>query len=290
MHVPVLLQEVLEYLDPRPGEFILDGTVDGGGHARAIADRIGKTGSLLGLDWDEELIAQAKERLRDAPARIQLIYSNYREARRILAENKLGRADGILIDLGFSSEQLLSGHGFSFNTDEPLRMTYDPEAEPVAAILGRLREEELADVLFRLGGERYSRRIARAIKQSGRIMTTGRLAEVIRQAVPAAYRRGRIDPATRSFQALRIYANKELENLTSLLGDLTEILSPGGRAVVISFHSLEDRLVKEAFRSLARSGQAELLTKKPVTAGREELDQNPRSRSAKLRALQLSQK
>lgn len=266
---------------------MVDGTVDGGGHAKAISEKLGAKGKLLGLDWDESLISEARQNLSETPAKVELVYANYRETKNILQEKNLGRVNGILIDLGFSSEQLEAGRGFSFKTDEPLLMTYDSAAEPVAAILGRLREDELANVLFELGGERYSRRIAKAIKQAGRITSTGKLAEVIHHAVPKAYRHGRIDSATRSFQALRIYANQELENLTQILADLPEILAPGGRAVIISFHSLEDRLVKESFRALARAGQANILTKKPVVATEIEIQDNPRSRSAKLRALRI---
>ncbi len=292
-HIPVLLQEVITFLDPRPGDFIIDGTVDGGGHAREILGRITDTGRLLGIDWDEALLAECRARLSGYGNAI-LVHGNYADAARILRERDLPPADGLLVDLGFSSEQLeASGRGFSFGESsrgEPLLMTYDDSRPSVASLLRELKEEELADVIYGLGGERYSRRIAKAIKERGRkdpIATSGDLADTVRNAVSRGYERGRIDPATRTFQALRIYANGELENLKALLGQLPEIVRPGGRVAIITFHSLEDRIVKEAFRDIAKRGGGTLVTPKPVPAGREEIAGNPRSRSAKLRVLRM---
>jgi 16S rRNA (cytosine1402-N4)-methyltransferase len=297
-HVPVLLHEVITFLDPHPGDFMIDGTVDGGGHAREILGRIGDTGTLLGLDWDDALLKECAARLAGFKNAV-LVHANYADLPNVLEANgkKLpgAQADGVLIDLGFSSEQLeRSGRGFSFSEaskDEPLLMTYDDERTPVARLLRELPEQELADIIYGFGGERYSRRIAKAIKERGRrkpIETSGELADTVRAALPKGYERGRIDAATRTFQAFRIYANGELENLETLLERLPDIVKPGGgRAAIITFHSLEDRIVKNAFRELAKREGTHLITKKPVTAGREEIAANPRSRSAKLRVIQL---
>lgn len=292
MHTPVLLYEVLHYLDPHPGDFMIDGTVDGGGHAAAIAEKIAPRGTFLGIDWDKKMIEARRESAR---ANERYVYGNYADLPEILVKEKLGKADGLLLDLGFSSKQLAhAGRGFSFSEeakDEPLLMTYSDERAPVAEILRELGGEELANVIYEFGGERYSRKIAKAIKEAERkrvIATSGELAAIVRSAVPAQYERGRIDPATRTFQALRIYANGELENLRTVLGRLEDILKPGGRVAIISFHSLEDRIVKRSFQTFAKEKKAELLTKKPVAAGREEVRANPRSRSAKLRAARMT--
>jgi len=293
-HRPVLLNEVIELLDPRPGEFIIDGTVDGGGHAAAIIQKIMPHGIFLGLDWDERLLAECKARLGDESGVI-LEHGNYADIPAVLEEKKLPKADGLLVDLGFSSEQLEgSGRGFSFKQEfagEPLLMTYDDAKAPVKQIIRELKEEELANVIYEFGGERGSRRIAKTIKEALRkkkIETSGELAEVVRGALPKNYERGRIDPATRTFQALRIYANGELENLAKLLGELKDIVRPGGRVAIITFHSLEDGIVKRAFQSMAKESILHILTKKPVAASREEIAENPRSRSAKVRAAEIT--
>jgi len=200
----------------------------------------------------------------------------------------LGKANGLLLDLGFSSEQLEgSSRGFSFTKDEPLLMTYSDDSEPAKEVLRKLGTKELAKIIFELSGEKYAMRIAKAIKDRERVQpikTTRELREVIVGAVPDNYERGRIDPATRTFQALRIYTNDELGNLKRVLGSMPRILKSGGRVVVISFHSLEDRIVKELFRDMARRGELQILTKKPIVPSTLEISQNPRSRSAKLRA------
>jgi 16S rRNA (cytosine1402-N4)-methyltransferase len=310
LHKPVLLNEVIMFLDPQPGDFIIDGTVDGGGHAVAIADIIGPKGNLLGLDWDERLLKKCKARFV-GQKNVMLVHGNYAELPKILADaaknisatkNNLDRADGLLIDLGFSSEQLeASGRGFSFlevRANEPLLMTYDDSRTPVWQILREESEESLANIIYEFGGERKSRRIAKAIKDLGRrnpIMTSGELADVVREALTGGideksrgkYEHGRIDPATRTFQAFRIYANGELENLKTLLKNLGAIVKPGGRVAIISFHSTEDGIVKRAFQSLAKEGKLEIITKKPVEATREEIKENPRSRSAKIRAAKI---
>jgi 16S rRNA (cytosine1402-N4)-methyltransferase len=309
MHKPVLLEEVLHYLNPCPGYFIIDGTVDGGGHAAAIIPKLMPGGTFLGLDWDEKMLLRCEERLgeggsgnmvrsdglteksREKGKNIILLRGNYAELPEILEKEEFPLADGLLLDLGFSSEQLeSSGKGFSFSKDEPLLMTYDDSRAPVRELLKKIREAELADIIFQFGGERQSRRIAKAIiekEREGAISTSKELAETIRSAVPRSYERGRIDPATRTFQALRIYANGELDNLSNILESMRMIVKPGGRAAVISFHSLEDRIVKQAFQKMQKENTAEILTKKPVIAMREEVAMNPRARSAKLRAVVL---
>jgi 16S rRNA (cytosine1402-N4)-methyltransferase len=302
MHIPVLLEETIRLLNPQSGEFFIDGTVNGGGHGSEILKRILPTGKLLGIDWDRAVIAKAREKISEKSQvpiselqnHLILECGNYADLPRILAKKKLPKADGLLLDLGFSSEQLASGRGFSFSADEPLFMTYSETTRPLRERLPQTTEKQLADIIYRFGGERYARRIARAIKESARgkpIRTSGELAAAIRRAVPRNYERGRIDPATRTFQALRIWTNDELGNLEKILGELGEILRPGGRVAVISFHSLEDKMVKEAFRRGEKEGWLAPLNKKPVSPGLPEIKRNPRSRSAKLRgALLLSSK
>ena len=290
-HVPVLLQEVVRALDPRPGDFMIDGTVDGGGHAAAVIQAIGPTGKFLGVDLDEAMLAECRKRV-PVRAGVTLRVGNYADLPELVAREGLGRADGLLLDLGFSSEQLEhSGRGFSFSEasrNEPLLMTYDDARTPVRDLLERISERELADLIFQLGGERSSRRIAGAIvtaRRKQRIRTSGDLADIVRAALPKGYERGRIDPATRTFQALRIAANGELANLERILGSLGDLMAPGGRVAIITFHSLEDRTVKQSFRELARTGEWELMSKKPIPPSFGEIVQNPRSRSAKLRTL-----
>ncbi|HUZ92404.1 MAG TPA: 16S rRNA (cytosine(1402)-N(4))-methyltransferase RsmH [Candidatus Paceibacterota bacterium] len=291
MHTPVLLNEVLQFLGPKPGEFMIDGTMDGGGHAAAILDRVGPQGKVLGIDWDRGMVERAGVRFAEKK-NMRCVAGNYADLPQILESAKLPKADGLLLDLGFSSEQLeSSGRGFSFLRDEPMLMTYDPAMPPVKQLLRELSEPDLAKIIFEFGGERFSRRIAKAVKERGRkraIETSGELAEIVRGALPKGYERGRIDPATRTFQALRIYANRELENLERALANLPKVLAPGGRAVVISFHSLEDKIVKIGFKIMEKEGTIRIITKKPAVASREEMMSNPRSRSAKLRTAIIS--
>ncbi len=291
-HTPVLLNEVLKYLDPKPGSFIIDGTVNGGGHAEAIIRRIAPGGMFLGIDWDQQILRKTEAKFGHVPD-VSVLFQNgnYADVQNVLRDRKLPKADGLLLDLGFSSEQLEeSGKGFAFMKDEDLRMTYAENEPPVKKILKELSERDLAKILFAYSGEKFAMRIARAIKAREKkkaIETSGELSELIKQNVPTGYERGRIHPATRTFQALRIYANRELENIRSILGKVADILKPQGRIVIISFHSLEDKIVKQEFRELAKKEMLEILTKKPIRANEEEIARNPRSRSAKLRAAKI---
>lgn len=303
-HISVLLNEVIKILDPKPGEFFVDGTLGEGGHATVILDRIMPNGRLLGIDWDEEAIKNFELKIQNlklpeasrqggsngagkTEGEIILINDNFMNLAQILKNKKLGKADGVLLDLGFSSGQLNGGRGFSFLKDEPLLMTYKQDAAPLKAVLKNLSEEALFTIIKEYSEERYARRIAKAIFQKERkkpIETSGELAEVVAAAVPRHYERGRIHPATRTFLAFRIYINNELENLKFFLESLEDILAPGGRVGIISFNSQEDRIVKNLFRQMAKKNILKILTKKPIAPSIEEIRQNPRARSAKFRA------
>lgn len=286
-HTPVLLHEVITLLEPRPGCTIVDGTVDGGGHADAIRKKIAPGGVLFALDLDEEMAARYRAHV-GAGKDVIVVCGNYADLPNLFKQHHLGSVDGVLLDLGFSSEHLENaGRGFSFLRDEPLVMTYAKDAKPLRELLREMQEKELARIIRTYGGERYAGRIARVLYARARrnaVSTSGELADAIRSAVPRDYERGRIHPATRTFQALRMYANDELGNLERFLSSLPVILKPGGRVAIVSFHSLEDGLVKRRFREMADSGVLTIITKKPVAAKREEQAANPRSRSAKLRA------
>lgn len=294
MHRPVLLKEVVEYLVPRNGSFIIDGTVDGGGHSAEIFKNILPEGKLLGTDLDASFLIESKKRILSGvensekfAGNLILRQLNYIDLPNFLRNEHLRLADGFLLDLGFSSNQLDGGRGFSFDKDEPLLMTYEIGRKPAKELIKELGEKELAKIIFELSGEKFAGRIAEGIKRQEKISpieTTGELRKVVERAVPRNYERGRINPATRTFQALRIYANDELSNLGKILDHLPEIIKPDGRAIIISFQSLEDRMVKNAFRLLEKNGRIKILTKKPVVSSIEEVRENPRSRSAKLRA------
>ncbi|MBI5577025.1 MAG: 16S rRNA (cytosine(1402)-N(4))-methyltransferase RsmH [Deltaproteobacteria bacterium] len=290
-HTPVLLQETLRLLSPAPGEVFLDGTTGAGGHAEEISRRIGPDGILVCADMDPAMLDVAAERLRAYP-QARFIRSDFSDLDR-LAEAAEGRPfDGMLLDLGISSLQLDDpSRGFSFRDDGPLDMRKDPESGGPDAreILRRTHEKELADIIYRFGEERFSRRIARAIverRERDPLERTMELAELVKRAIPRKAWPREIHPATRTFQALRIAVNRELESLSAFLGGFAGRLAKGGRAAVISFHSLEDRLVKTAFREMSAGEEAVLavLTRKPVVPGAEEIAINPRARSAKLRA------
>jgi len=284
-HWPVLPAEVLEFLAPVPGKTIVDATVGAGGHARLLAERLGPSGRLIGLDRDPAMLALARPRLEDYP--VTLVHANFDQLPRVLSELGINAVDGVLADLGVCSDQIdTPERGFSFQQPGSLDMRMDPQqGEPARALLRRLSERDLADLFWTYGEERYSRRIARKIvetRRRTRLETTEQLADLVRRCVPRPRgRRHAIDPATRVFQALRIAVNDELGALDRLLTALPDMVKPGGRAVVISFHSLEDRRVKQAFRDRQRW---ETLTSKPVQPKAEEIRNNPRARSAKLRA------
>jgi 16S rRNA (cytosine1402-N4)-methyltransferase len=296
-HVPVLLKEAIDFLAIKRGGTYIDATVGLGGHSFEIAKRLGAQGHLIGLDKDPAALEIARKRLvvsrsslvvgkdqqQDWPE-ITLLHRSFAE----LANDERRTAyDGILADIGVSSLQLNdAARGFSFQAEGPLDMRMNPQAELTAEqVVNQIDEVTLADLIYEFGEERRSRRIARAIVRSRPIRTTAQLAEVISAAArPMNQAERRIHPATRTFQAIRIFVNDELKELQALLDAAPRVLKPGGRLVIISFHSLEDRIVKDAIREGVKQGYYELLTKKPVTAGEEEIESNPRSRSAKLRA------
>src|SRR6516164_3898954 len=288
-HVSVLPAEVLKYLAPAPGQTLVDATVGGGGHSRLLAERLGPAGRVIGLEQDPAMLDLARPRLEGLP--VTLVRSNFGRLPEVLDELGVGAVDGVLADLGVSSDQLdVPERGLSFQQPGPLDMRLDPtQGEPASALLRRLNERDLADLIYHFGEERFSRRIARRIVEARRtrpLETTEELAELVRRCVPRPKgKRPAIDPATRTFQALRIAVNDELGALDRLLEQLPRCLRPGGRAVLISFHSLEDRRVKTAFRDRSLW---EALTKKPVQATEEEMQANPRARSAKLRAARRS--
>jgi 16S rRNA (cytosine1402-N4)-methyltransferase len=288
-HAPVLFEEAMELLRVRPGSTVVDCTLGLGGHASGIARLLGAKGHLIGFDRDPEALALGKEKLdqvseelgSEAP-QVTLIGEAFSSAPMHL---KAGSVDGLLADFGVSSLQLDEARrGFSFMADGPLDMRMDARSGPTAEqVVNEANERELADLVYEYGEERRSRRIARAIVRGRPVTTTGQLARIVASAAPPM-KQGHIHPATRTFQALRIYVNRELDEIKALMEAAPRLLKPSGRLVVISFHSLEDRIAKDSFREGARQGIWEVLTRKPVTAGEEEVDRNPRSRSAKLRA------
>ncbi|HSZ17622.1 MAG TPA: 16S rRNA (cytosine(1402)-N(4))-methyltransferase RsmH [Terracidiphilus sp.] len=288
-HVPVLLKDAIEFLNLRAGATVADCTLGLAGHASEIARRLGPRGHLIGLDRDPEALALAREQLDsvtgelagEAP-HVELIGEAFSSLSRHVAPASL---DGLLADFGVSSLQLNEARrGFSFMADGPLEMRMDPRSGLTAAqVVNEASERELADLIYEYGEERRSRRIARAIVRGRPVTTTGQLARIVASAAPTM-KQDRIHPATRTFQALRIYVNRELDEIKTLLEAAPRLLKPSGRLVVISFHSLEDRIAKDSLREGAHQGIWEILTRKPVTAGEEEIERNPRARSAKLRA------
>jgi 16S rRNA (cytosine1402-N4)-methyltransferase len=285
-HVPVLLKEAIDFLAIKRGGTYIDATVGLGGHSFEIAKRLGALGHLIGLDKDPAALEVARAKLvfeQDAPE-IALLHGSFAEIGKRFG---FAKADGLLADIGVSSLQLNdAARGFSFQAEGPLDMRMNPQAERTAEqVVNQVDEVTLANLIYEFGEERRSRRIARAIVRSRPIRTTAQLADVISAAArPMNQAERRIHPATRTFQALRIFVNDELKDLQALLDAAPQVLKPGGRLVIISFHSLEDRIVKDALREGVKQGYYELLTKKPVIAGEEEVDRNPRARSAKLRA------
>jgi 16S rRNA (cytosine1402-N4)-methyltransferase len=284
IHQPVLGKEVLEWLAPGPGSILVDGTVGGGGHSASLAGQISPGGTVIGLDRDPAMLALARQNLVGLP--VNFVLASYAELRQVLEHLGVGRVNGVLLDLGLSSDQLAwSDRGFSFAFDGPLDMRFDPNASMPTAekLVNECSPDELAQIFLEFGEERFSKRIAHAIvgaRQHERISTTRQLADLIQRCVPGPNRSESIHPATRVFQALRIVVNNELAQLDIALNDIPDCLADGGRLAIISFHSLEDRRVKRAFKTDSR---LKVLTKKPLTASARELAVNPRSRSAKLR-------
>jgi len=288
-HEPVLLDEVLAQLNPQVGQAIVDCTLGRAGHARAIGQRLGVSGVLIGIDADPRNLEFGRDQLKDAPCEVRLFHANFAELDDVLKAVERPQVEGILADLGISTNQLFDApYGLSFAQDMALDMRIDPRINRSAAdLVNTLREEDLANVLYELADERYSRRIARKIADARRlapITSTERLADLVRQAVPSrGHHHDKIDPATRTFMALRMAVNREVENLQTLLEQAPKHLKSGGRLAVISFHSTEDRMVKQALRSAEQTGQLSVVTKKPITPSDAEIARNPRSRSAKLR-------
>jgi 16S rRNA (cytosine1402-N4)-methyltransferase len=302
-----MLETAIELLDCRPGGIYVDGTIGGGGYARAILDRSAPDGVVLGLDWDEEAIGRVREKLSgEYGQRLKLEKADFADIRRVLRKHDLEYADGIVVDLGVSSFQLEDpARGFSFMQEGPLDMRMDRDLPYTAAdLVNTLPEKDLADLIFKYGEERLSRRIARKIaaeRKQNRISGTKEFAEMIRKAVPKTRDSFRIHPATRTFQALRIAVNHELESVERFLPEALDLLRPGGRLCVIAFHSLEDRIVKGTFRTWAQSCRcprelakcecegrplARLLAKKALRPSPDEVENNPRARSARLRAVE----
>jgi 16S rRNA (cytosine1402-N4)-methyltransferase len=288
-HAPVLFEEAIEFLRVRPGATVVDCTLGLAGHAAGIARQLGAKGHLIGFDRDSQALALAREKLDEvcielgshAP-RVTLIGEAFSS---IASHLQPASVDGLIADFGVSSMQLdVAARGFSFQADGPLDMRQDQRSGLTAEqVVNQASEKELADLIYTFGEEGGSRRIARAIVRGRPVVTTGQLARIVKSAAPTIHQ-AHIHPATKTFQALRIYVNRELDEIRTLLEAAPKLLKPSARLVVISFHSLEDRIAKDSLREGARQGIWEILTKKPVTAGEEELERNPRSRSAKLRA------
>lgn len=304
-HIPVLLKEVIEYLDCKSGGWYVDGTLGGGGHARAILEA-SASGRLLGIDYDEEAITRARKRLAGFGERVILVRGNFKELKKILIEQGIEELAGVVLDLGLSSSQIdTASRGFSFRLDGPLDMRQDRRQSKTAAdIVNKLTPSELGQLFITYGEERWGNRIARAIvsaRQKGAIETTLQLAGIVSQAIPKRYHPRKIHPATKTFQALRIEVNRELEGLSELIKDAVEALAVDRRICIISYHSLEDRIVKRAYRQMSgvctcppelpvcvcgRKALIKQLTTKPMVPTELELNTNPRARSAKLRVAQ----
>jgi len=290
VHIPVLQNEVLKYLNPKPNENFIDCTVGEGGHSTIILEKNQPNGKVLGIEIDPELYQKLKSETAGMPSRFILVNDSYINLKQIIEKYKFGSVSGILFDLGLSSWQLeKSGRGFSFQREEPLDMRYNPETTRLTAekIINEFSEKDIEEILKNYGEEKFSEKISKEIIEARKktpIKTTFQLVGIIKRTVPQNYEKGRIHPATRAFQALRIAVNDEIENFKKALPKVLEILEEGGRLVIISFHSLEDRIAKVFLKETTKNGLLEILTKKPVIPSKEEIKINPRSRSAKLRA------
>ena len=288
IHKPVLVKEVLEYLSPKPNENFIDCTVGEGGHAEVILEKTGLNGKVLGIDLDQNQINNCKLNLAKFKERAILVNDSYGNLKDIVEKNSFEPVNGILLDLGMSSAQLESTRGFSFQKDQPLDMRYNNISDLTAEIIiNDWQEEQIKKILEEYGEERFAKQVAKKIteeRKSKRIESTFQLTDIIKKAIPAKFQNNRIHCATRTFQALRIAVNGELNNLEKVLPKIVSILEPQGRLAIISFHSLEDRLVKNFLKNKEKEGNIKILTKSPITADFEELRKNSRSRSAKLRA------
>jgi len=287
IHKPVLLKKVLEYLNPKRGEIFVDGTVNGGGHTMALWEKVKPDGKIISIDKDAEIVKILKKKIEKEDANIKVFCSSYANIRNIVDQKDLGNISGILLDLGYSSYHIeSSGRGFSFQKDEPLIMRYEADTEPgkdlsAYEVLNSFPENEIADILYKYGEEKASRKIAKRIvlkRKKKKIESSKELAELIEDIYP---KRGKLHPATKTFQALRIFVNSELSDLQKFLLESPEVLKKGGRLAIISFHSLEDRIVKNFFRE--NKDKFKIITKKPIVAEKDELKENLRARSAKLR-------
>jgi len=288
MHESVLLKEVIEGLNLQSGQTIVDGTVNGGGHTLEIAKYIGESGKIIAIDWDADLVSNLQKKVSE---NVVVVHGNYADMEKIVSEQGINEVDGVLLDVGFSSYHIESSHrGFSFQEEEPLDMRYDTTGGITAAeVVNTYPQAKLAEIIKTYGEERYARPITKAITESRkkeRIITTKQLIEVIRSVASGGYSRSKIHFATRTFQALRIEVNHELENIEKGLKSAESILRSGGRIAVITFHSLEDRIVKNYFRERSLVGALKKVTKKPIVASPEEVRANSRARSAKLRIAQ----
>lgn len=302
-HISVLLSEVIENLNIKPDGIYVDGTLGGAGHAAQICKRLGGKGMLIGLDQDEEAVAVSKERLSVYGDRVKIVKSNYVHMKQVLNSQGIRKVDGILLDLGVSSHQLdVAERGFSYREDAPLDMRMDRD-QPITArdIVNRYPEAELARIIYSFGEERYAKSIARHIireRERREIETTGQLVDIIRNSMPAKAQNGKGHPAKRTFQAIRIECNQELEVLQQALDDMIDLLQDNGRLCIISFHSLEDRIVKNSFRKAenpctcppdfpvcvcGKKAKGKVLTRKPILPTEKEMEENSRSKSAKLR-------
>lgn len=298
MHISVLTDEVVDGLNIREDDVVLDGTLGGAGHSKKICSRLGKQGMLIGIDADDSAVERAREILRECPCQVTLDRSNFRYLDTIIDQHCVSHVSKIILDLGISSFQIDApkegeeGRGFSFQRNEPLVMTFEEKPGDkltAAQLLAVGSEEQLETIISRYGEEKFSRRIARAIveqREKKVIETTGELVEIIRGATPIRYHRGRVHFATKTFQALRMAVNDELSALDEGLEKGFKALASRGRIAIISFHSLEDRIVKNFFRDREKEGIARRITKKPIRPSQKEIEHNPRSRSAKLRILE----
>ena len=292
-HISVLLKETIDGLDLKEGQIVVDGTINTGGHSLQICKHIGKTGHLVGIDEDSEALELAKNHLKDVLPKVTLINGNFRNMDTLLSNLDIQKVDRVLLDIGLSNRQLAdSKRGFSFMQDEPLLMTFNPnpkdEELTAEEIVNSWDEENIADIIYGYGGERFSRRIAKNIvlaRSEKRITTTSELAMIIEKSIPRIAKKGKTNPATKTFQALRIAVNDELRALKDGISKGIDLLEKDGRLAIISFHSGEDRIVKQMFRDYQSEGVVEILTKRPIAPSSSELEVNPKARSAKLRII-----